>query len=37
MYYLCGGFLGGLAQLVERQHGMLEASGSTPLPSTLGS
>ncbi len=27
---------GGLAQLVERQHGMLEVSGSNPLPSTGG-
>lgn len=26
---------GGLAQLVERQHGMLEVSGSNPLPSTF--
>jgi hypothetical protein len=25
---------GGLAQVVERQHGMLKASGSSPLPST---
>jgi hypothetical protein len=29
-------FFGGLAQMVERQHGMLEASGSSPLPSTGG-
>ncbi len=34
--YFCGAFLGGLAQLVERQHGMLKASGSNPLPSTGG-
>jgi hypothetical protein len=27
-------FFGGLAQVVERQHGMLKASGSSPLPST---
>jgi hypothetical protein len=29
-------FFGGLAQMVERQHGMLEVSGSSPLPSTGG-
>ena len=29
------GFFGGIAQLVERLHGMQEVSGSTPLTSTI--
>ena len=33
--YLICDFHGGIAQLVERLHGMQEASGSNPLISTL--